>query len=101
MAKISSIKRNNKRQKLAKRLYNKRKALKTEIYDKTKSLEERFALVIKLAKLPRNSAAVRIRNRCELTGRSRGVFRKFGLSRNMLRALAGNGMLPGLIKASW
>ncbi len=101
MAKLSSIKKNNKRRKLANSLRNKRKALKAEIYDKTKPLEERFVLVMKLAKLPRNSAASRIRNRCELTGRPRGVYRRFGLSRNMLRTLASNGMLPGLIKASW
>lgn len=101
MAKVSSIQRNLKRVRKASSLSKKRAALKSSIYDKKLPLEERFALVMKLASLSRNSASTRIRNRCELTGRPRGYFRKFKLCRNMLRELAGNGMLPGLIKSSW
>jgi small subunit ribosomal protein S14 len=101
MAKVSSIERNNKRKRLAKSLSNKRATLKAKIYDKTIPLEERFSLVMALAQLPRNSARTRIRNRCELTGRPRGVYRKFALSRNMIRDLSGKGQLPGLVKASW
>ncbi len=101
MAKVSSIQKNNRRKKLASSLNNKRAALKAKIYDKDLPLDERFNLVMALAKLPRNSARNRIRNRCELTGRPRGVYRKFGLSRNMLRDLSGKGVIPGLIKASW
>ncbi|NDB81463.1 MAG: 30S ribosomal protein S14 [Alphaproteobacteria bacterium] len=101
MAKVSSVQRNLKRIKKNKSLENKRNMLKGKILDKNTSLEERFATVIKLASMPRNSAKTRIRNRCELTGRPRGYFRKFKLSRNMLRELAGQAMLPGLIKSSW
>jgi small subunit ribosomal protein S14 len=101
MAKISSVQKNNRRRALVASLANKRKKMKEKIYDKSISLEERFKVVIALANLSRSSSKVRVRNRCELTGRSRGYFRKFGLSRNMLRDLAGKGMIPGLIKASW
>lgn len=101
MAKVSSIQRNLKRVKSVNSLSNKRSKLKESIYDKSLPLDERFAMILKLAALPRNSAKTRLRNRCELTGRPRGYFRKFKLSRNMLREYAGNGMLPGLIKASW
>lgn len=101
MAKVSSVQRNLKRIKKASSLKNKRSALKEKIYDKTISLEERFDLIMKLSALPRNSAKTRIRNRCELTGRPRAYFRKFKLCRNMVRELAGNAMLPGLIKSSW
>lgn len=101
MAKIGSIQRNDKRKKLAKSLSNKRKALKSTIMKKDLPLEERFDLVIKLAKLPRNSAQNRVRNRCALTGRPRGYHRKMGISRNMLRELAAQGLLPGVVKASW
>ncbi|WP_253308008.1 MULTISPECIES: 30S ribosomal protein S14 [unclassified Rickettsia] len=101
MAKLSSIKKNERRKKISQSLYNKRTKLKNKIYDKNISLEERFSLVMTLAQLPRNSAAIRVRNRCELTGRPRGVSQKFGISRNMLRVLAGKGLVPGLIKASW
>ena len=79
----------------------KRAALKAKIYDKNLDLGERFALVTKLAAMPRNAAKTRIRNRCELTGRSRGYYGKFKLSRNMLRALGNSGLIPGLIKSSW
>lgn len=101
MAKVGSIQRNNKRKKLANSLKVKREALKEQIYNKEISLNERFGLIMKLASLPRNSARTRVRNRCALTGRPRGVYRKMGLCRNMLRDLAGKGMLPGLVKASW
>jgi small subunit ribosomal protein S14 len=101
MAKVSSIKKNDRRRKMAQSFYNKRAKLKEKIYDKNLSLEERFPLTIILAKLPRNSAMSRVRNRCELTGRPRGVYRKFGLSRNQLRDLGSKGLVPGLIKASW
>ncbi len=101
MAKISSIQKNKRRKNFAESLYAKRAKLKAEIYDKKITLERRFTLVMSLAELPRNSAITRVRNRCELTGRSRGVYRKFGISRNMLRDLAGKGLVPGLVKASW
>lgn len=101
MAKISSIQRNNKRKTLNRLLAQKRAKLKSEIYSKNTPLSERFGLILKLAKLPRNSAKNRIRNRCEITGRPRGCYRKFSLSRNMIRELAGQGMLPGVIKSSW
>ena len=101
MAKNGSIQRNNKRKRLAKSLGNKRKALKSAIMKKNLPLEERFDLVVKLAELPRNSAQNRVRNRCALTGRPRGYHRKMGISRNMLRELAAQGLLPGVIKSSW
>jgi len=101
MAKVGSVQRNLKRQRMAKRLSHKRAELKAKIYDKNLNLAERFELVSKLASLPRNSAKIRVRNRCELTGRPRGYYRKFKLSRNMLRTLGGSGLVPGLIKSSW
>jgi small subunit ribosomal protein S14 len=101
MAKVSSVQKNLKRQKLSARLAKKRDALKAQIYNKNTSLSDRFAVVAKLAALPRNSAQTRVRNRCELTGRPRGYYRKFKLSRNMLRLLAGSSMIPGLVKSSW
>lgn len=101
MAKKSSVEKNKKRKAMNASLRTKRVALKAQIYDKDLPLNERFALVIKLASLPRNSARSRIRNRCELTGRPRGYYRKFKLSRNMIRELSGRGFIPGLIKASW
>lgn len=101
MAKISSIQKNNKRRKLSARDYTKRAALKSIIMNKSTSIEERVDASIKLAKLPRNGAANRVRNRCELTGRSRGYYRKFKLSRICIRTLASEGKLPGVLKASW
>ncbi|WP_341788288.1 30S ribosomal protein S14 [Rickettsia endosymbiont of Lasioglossum villosulum] len=101
MAKVSSIKKNEKRKKLSQSLHNKREKLKNKIYDKNISLEERFSLVMSLAQLSRNSSVTRIRNRCELTGRPRGVIRKFGISRNKLRELSSRGLVPGIIKSSW
>lgn len=101
MAKKSSIQKNLKRIKMAKSLANKRELLKKEIMDKSTSIEDRFNNVLKLAALPRNSAKNRIRNRCEQTGRPRGYYRKFKLSRNALREIGSHGMIPGLIKSSW
>lgn len=101
MAKVSSVERNNKRKRLSASLAKKRSELKAKIYDKNLSLAERFALVAKLAALPRNSAQSRVRNRCELTGRPRGYYRKFKLSRNKLRELGGSSLIPGLVKSSW
>jgi small subunit ribosomal protein S14 len=101
MAKISSIEKNKKRKRMVQAFEAKRRELKSKIHDKTLALEDRFSLIVALGKLPRNSAPIRVRNRCELTGRPRGYYRKFGLSRNMLRDLGSKGQVPGLIKASW
>ena len=101
MAKKSCIERNKKREVLTKRYAARRQALKDVIRNPKSSEEEIFAAVIKLAKLPRNSSAVRIHNRCELTGRSRGNYRKFKLSRIKLRELANEGQIPGMVKSSW
>ena len=101
MAKKSMINRDLKRDKLSKSLLNKRTALKAVIMNKETTPEERFAAVVKLDKLPKNSAKVRVRNRCGVTGRPRGYNRKFGLCRNTLRELASIGMLPGVTKSSW
>ena len=101
MAKKSSIEKNNHRIKLVKQYASRRRHLKTIANNEALTMEERFAARLKLAELPRNSAAGRIRNRCALTGRPRGVYRKFGLGRNKLRDLALKGEVPGIIKASW
>jgi small subunit ribosomal protein S14 len=101
MAKKSAIERNKKRMRLAERYAAKREKLKAIASDRELSAEERFAARLKLAQLPRNSAPVRIRNRCELTGRPRGFYRKFKLSRIALRELASNGQIPGMTKSSW
>ena len=101
MAKVGSIERNKKRERMVKSLANKRAELLSKIKDKNTDIEERFRLVAKLAELPRNSAKIRVRNRCELTGRPRGYYRKFKLSRNLVREFGGAGMLPGLIRSSW
>jgi small subunit ribosomal protein S14 len=101
MAKTSSVNKNNHRKKLVARYAAKRKKLKGIAKDSTKPSEERFAARLKLAQLPRNSAPSRIRNRCELTGRARGYYRKLKLCRNMLRELASQGLIPGMTKASW
>lgn len=101
MATCASIERNNKRKKMAKSCSKKRQELKSKIMNKELSLEDRFALTIKLAKMPRNSARNRIRNRCALTGRPRGYHRKMGVSRNVLRDLGAKGWLPGVVKSSW
>ncbi len=101
MAKKSAIQKNQRRKKLAKSHSNKRAALKAIARDRSLPSEERFQAYIKLAELPRNSAPSRVRNRCELTGRPRGYYRKFQLSRIALRALASVGQVPGVVKSSW
>lgn len=101
MAKISAVNRNKKRERMAARDKAKRAELKAQVMDRTAPVEERFNATLKLAELPRNGAPVRVRLRCALTGRPRGNYRKFKLSRNMLRALASSGQLPGVVKASW
>ena len=101
MAKLSSVQKNLNRQKLIEKFSNKRKVLKKKIMDKTISIEERLKLQNKLNDLPRNSANIRFLNRCKLTGRTRGVYRKFGLSRIKIRELSMSGDLPGMVKSSW
>lgn len=101
MAKLSMINKNNRRRKMSKAKAATRTALKATIMDKETSMEDRFEAVMKLAKMPRNSSKVRIRNRCELSGRPRGFYRKFKLSRIALRELASAGQIPGVIKSSW
>ena len=101
MAKKSMVNREVKRAKLVARHVSKRAALKTVIYDQAKPVEERFAATIKLAALPRNSSAVRLHNRCQLTGRPHAFYRKLKLSRIMLRELASFGQIPGMVKSSW
>ncbi len=101
MAKLSSVQKNLNRQKLIEKFSNRRKVLKKKIMDKTISIEERLKLQNKLNNLPRNSANIRYRNRCKLTGRTRGVYRKFGLSRIKIRELSMSGDLPGMVKSSW
>ena len=101
MAKLSSINKNNKRIKLAKKYYAKRKKLKNIIMDKKIPLEERFKAQQKLSSLPRNSSKIRVRNRCEITGRPHGVYRKLKISRIALRKLGLEGKIPGMIKSSW
>ena len=101
MAKVSTIQKNRTRLKLIEKLSSKRQFLKSKIKDKNLSLEERISFQNKLNELPRNSSSIRHRNRCELTGRSRGTYRKFGLSRIKIRELSMTGDLPGVIKSSW
>jgi len=101
MAKLSSINKNNKRVKLSNKFYKKRKELKNIIMNKKLSLEERFKAQQKLSKLPRNSAKVRVMNRCQITGRPHGVYRKLKISRIALRQLGLQGKIPGLVKSSW
>ncbi|CAI9120108.1 30S ribosomal protein S14 [Brytella acorum] len=101
MAKVSAVNRNAKRAYMAKRDKAKRTALKDIIKDRDRPVEERFEASIKLAELPRNGAAVRVRLRCKLTGRSRANYRKFELCRIALRDLASNGHIPGMVKSSW
>ncbi len=101
MAKTSSVEKNRRRAALVKRLAAKRQRLKAIAGNKSLAPEDRFAARLKLAELPRNSAPSRIRNRCELTGRARGVYRKFKLSRIALRELASAGQIPGMVKSSW
>jgi small subunit ribosomal protein S14 len=101
MAKKSSVEKNEHRRKLAQRFRAKRADLKKAIMDKKRDPEERFEATLALAAMPRNGARVRIRNRCMLSGRPRGYYRKFGLSRIALRDLASEGQIPGCTKASW
>ncbi len=101
MAKTSAVQRNLKRIKMAKRYQNKRKKLKVIINNKKLPLNERFAAQLKLSKLPKNSAKIRIRNRCEITGRPHGVYRKLKISRIALRQMASSGKIPGMTKSSW
>ena len=101
MAKTSQVNRNKMRERLAKRDGAKRKTLKDVVMDRTLTVEDRFNASLKLAQLPRNGAKVRVRLRCELTGRSRGNYRKFKLCRIALRDLASAGQIPGMVKASW
>lgn len=101
MAKTSSIEKNNRRRKMSKKYANKRAKLKAVIMSKESSMEERFTAQMKLAALPRNGAEVRIRNRCEVTGRPRAYYRKFKMSRIALRELGNFGYIPGLVKSSW
>ena len=101
MAKTSSIQRNLKRIRLNKKFKKKREALKKIIKNKKLPLDERFAAQLKLTKLPKNSSRIRIRNRCEITGRPHGVYRKLKISRITLRQLTLEGKMPGMIKSSW
>ncbi len=101
MAKTSSVEKNNRRRKLTKKYAGKRSRLKAIIGDKSKPLEERFDASLKLAALPRNGSATRIRNRCEVTGRPRAFYRKLKMSRIAIREYGAKGLVPGLVKSSW
>jgi small subunit ribosomal protein S14 len=101
MAKKSSIENNNRRRRLTKKHSGRRARLRAIARDKNSPMEERFAATLKLAELPRNSSATRIRNRCEVSGRPRGFYRKLKLSRIALRDLGSKGLIPGLVKSSW
>jgi small subunit ribosomal protein S14 len=101
MAKTSSIEKNKRRRKLSKKYSGRRARLKAIVGDKTRPMEERFAASLKLAALPRNGSATRIRNRCEVTGRPRAFYRKLKMSRIALRELGSKGLIPGLVKSSW
>ena len=101
MAKVSAINKNNKRIKLSDKFYKKRKDLKKIVMNKELTLEERFKAQQKLSKLPRNSAKIRVRNRCQITGRPHGVYRKLKISRIALRQLGLEGKIPGMVKSSW
>lgn len=101
MAKKSAIEKNKRRRQLVEKYAEKRAALKAIVKDRSRDPQERFEAVLALAELPRNSSKVRVRNRCALTGRPRGFYRRFGLSRIALRELASEGQLPGVTKASW
>ena len=101
MAKTSSVEKNNHRRKLVDQYAAKRKRLKAIADDMKRPAEERFAARLKLAEMPRNGSKVRIRNRCEITGRARGYYRKLKLCRNQLRELSSQGLVPGMVKSSW
>jgi small subunit ribosomal protein S14 len=101
MAKKSSIEKNNRRRRLTKKYSGRRARLKEILDDRSRPMEERFAASLKLAQLPRNGSATRIRNRCEVTGRPRAYYRKLKMSRIALRELGSKGLIPGLVKSSW
>ena len=101
MAKKSQVARQHKRERMVKNNWDKRKALKATILDMSKNVEDRLAAVDALNKLPKNSSPIRLRNRCQFTGRSRGFLRKFKLSRLCFREMANQGLIPGVFKASW
>jgi small subunit ribosomal protein S14 len=101
MAKKAMIEREKKREKLVAKFAVKRAALKAIVGDETKPMEERFRASLKLAKLPRNSSATRLHNRCQLTGRPHAYYRKLKVSRIMLRELGSAGQIPGMVKSSW
>ena len=101
MAKKSAIEKNEKRKKLVQRYAAKRDRLRTIARDRSLPPEERFQAYLKLAEMPRNGAAVRVRNRCKVTGRPRGNYRKFKIARIALRDLASIGQIPGMVKSSW
>ena len=101
MAKLSAINKNNRRIRLSNKFFKKRKALKKIIMDRKLPLEERFKAQQKLSKLPRNSSKIRVMNRCQITGRPHGVYRKLKISRIALRELASSGKIPGMTKSSW
>jgi small subunit ribosomal protein S14 len=101
MAKVSAVEKNNRRRKLADQYAAKRAALKAIVMDRSNPIEERFKATLKLAELPRNSAKVRVRNRCEVSGRPRAYYRKLKMSRIALRELGSLGRVPGVVKSSW
>ncbi len=101
MAKLSAVNKNKSRIKLSDKFYKKRKLLKKIVMNKKLSLEERFKAQQKLSKLPRNSSKIRVMNRCEITGRPHGVYRKLKISRIALRQLGLEGKIPGMVKSSW
>jgi small subunit ribosomal protein S14 len=101
MAKKSSVLKDKKKRRLVAQYANKRAALKAVANDKTLSVEERFKASLKLAELPRNSSKIRVRNRCEVSGRPRAYYRKLKMSRIALRELGSKGLIPGLVKSSW
>ena len=101
MAKLSSVNKNNRRIKLSEKFFKKRENLKKIVMNKKLPLEERFKAQQKLSKMPRNSAKTRVRNRCQITGRPHGVYRKLKISRIALRQLGLEGKIPGMVKSSW
>jgi len=101
MAKKSAVEKNKRRRKMVVAAAAKRARLKAIIANRETPLEERFAATLKLSEMPRNSSPTRVRNRCEMTGRPRSVYRKTGLSRIAMRELGGSGLIPGLTKSSW
>lgn len=101
MAKKSMVERNNKRKRMAKKYEGRRARLKAILRDESKPAEERFEAALMLAEIPRNASKTRIRNRCQVTGRPRGYYRKLKMSRVALRELGSEGLVPGLVKSSW